>query len=196
MNGKEPLSPADWIKAAFHALGAQGVQAIRVEAIARDLQVSKGSFYWHFRDVAALKAAMLRQWAETATERIIREIDAQTPSPQARLHQLVRRIALGERLDSGGHAIDAAIRDWARHDALARETLEAVDGRRLAYLVDLFRGCGIPAGASAVYARLMYGALIGIRALAVQGATPLDAELRLLLEALLATGNPTGKTPG
>ena len=41
--------------AGFRALSAEGPQGIRVEAIARQLKLSKGSFYWHFKDVQALK---------------------------------------------------------------------------------------------------------------------------------------------
>ncbi|NLH83356.1 MAG: TetR family transcriptional regulator, partial [Phyllobacteriaceae bacterium] len=52
MATRSTLSAEDWIKAAFRALSVGGVQAIRAEAIARDLNVSKGAFYWHFKDVA------------------------------------------------------------------------------------------------------------------------------------------------
>ncbi|WP_163317770.1 TetR family transcriptional regulator, partial [Enterobacter hormaechei] len=49
MPTRKTLSAEDWISAAFRALSQGGAQAIRAEAIARDLKVSKGSFYWHFR---------------------------------------------------------------------------------------------------------------------------------------------------
>src|ERR1700739_4772478 len=59
-----PLQRADWIRAAFARLALDGIDAVRVEVLARDLHVSKGSFYWHFRDRDELAGAMLEQWDE------------------------------------------------------------------------------------------------------------------------------------
>jgi AcrR family transcriptional regulator len=59
-----PLQRADWIRAAFARLAQDGIDAVRVEALARDLHVSKGSFYWHFHDRGELAGAMLEQWEE------------------------------------------------------------------------------------------------------------------------------------
>jgi AcrR family transcriptional regulator len=47
-------SREDWIRAAGRRLAQGGAAAVAVEALARDLGVTKGSFYWHFRDRAAL----------------------------------------------------------------------------------------------------------------------------------------------
>jgi len=59
-----PLQRADWIRAAFARLAQDGIDAVRVEVLALDLHVSKGSFYWHFRDRDELAGAMLEQWDE------------------------------------------------------------------------------------------------------------------------------------
>lgn len=192
MASRQTLAAKDWIDAAFAALGRGGVQAIRAEALARDLKVSKGSFYWHFKDVPALKEHMLRHWSEQATARIISAIDAHVASPRQRLRLLLTHIADGEAGRYGGKDVDAAIRDWARHDAAAQETLEAVDARRLDYVAALFRGCGIEAETSEIHARLLYGALIGTRQLAASSASTLREELLVLLEALLSQGGAPG----
>src|SRR5271155_404861 len=44
-----PLQPDDWIRAAFARLSTEGIESVRIELLARDLGVSKGSFYWHFQ---------------------------------------------------------------------------------------------------------------------------------------------------
>ena len=41
-----------------------GIDAVRVEPLAKALAVTKGSFYWHFADRRALIDAMLAQWTE------------------------------------------------------------------------------------------------------------------------------------
>ncbi len=194
MAPRKTLAAKDWIDAAFTALGRGGVQAIRAEALARQLKVSKGSFYWHFKDVPELRAQMLRRWSEQATARIIDAIDAHMASPRERLRLLLTHIADGEVGCYGGKDLDAAIRGWARHDAAAQEALAAVDARRLDYVAALFRDCGIEAKASEIQARLLYGALIGTRQLVAPSTANLREELLILLEALLAQGVAPGES--
>ena len=47
---RPPFHRDDWIRAAVARLSDLGIEAVRVEVLARDLGVSKGSFYWHFRN--------------------------------------------------------------------------------------------------------------------------------------------------
>ncbi len=56
------LGREDWITAGVAALVARGAAGFRVEPVARDLGVSKGSFYWHFRDRNAWRDAVLGWW--------------------------------------------------------------------------------------------------------------------------------------
>lgn len=56
------LGREDWIAAGATALATRGAPGFRVEAVARSLGVSKGSFYWHFRDRNAWRDAVLGWW--------------------------------------------------------------------------------------------------------------------------------------
>ena len=60
------LGPEDWVMAGFRALAADGPQAVRAETLARGLGATKGSFYWHFKDLAALHQAMRNRPVATA----------------------------------------------------------------------------------------------------------------------------------
>ncbi|MEL6927820.1 MAG: helix-turn-helix domain-containing protein, partial [Cyanobacteria bacterium J06600_6] len=44
------LTKTDWIDAAWILMANKGVAAVKVEVLARQLEVSKGSFYWHFKN--------------------------------------------------------------------------------------------------------------------------------------------------
>src|SRR5262245_7462490 len=57
-------SRADWLRAARLALRRRGPDAVRVEPLARALGVTKGSFYWHFRDRSDLLEALLKEWED------------------------------------------------------------------------------------------------------------------------------------
>jgi AcrR family transcriptional regulator len=52
----------DWLDAAFKAVTEDGFDHLRVLALADTLGVTRGSFYWHFADHAALVAALLERW--------------------------------------------------------------------------------------------------------------------------------------
>ncbi|GAB3116245.1 TetR/AcrR family transcriptional regulator [Novispirillum itersonii] len=188
MTSRDTLSDQHWIEAAFRALSDGGIQAVRAEALARALKVSKGSFYWHFRDVPALKTAMLAHWKIRGTQEIIAAIaDADTPAPaSARLHQLTLLATDDRSHPYGGEAVEMAIRQWARHDPDAATTLREVDDQRLTFLTALFIQHGQTAEQAGRHARLLYGALIGLPCLPPENPADLRADLLALLDRLLA----------
>lgn len=154
-------SSGDWIRAAARRLGAGGISAVAVETLARDLGVTKGSFYWHFRDRAALLVALLADWADHATEPLLRRLEgAASPAPRDRLARLAATVA-GE----GAGALDPAIRAWARHDPAAAAAVRRVDAARLAFIAGEFRALGFVPAAASTRARLFYLHLLGEHAL-------------------------------
>jgi AcrR family transcriptional regulator len=133
-----PLDRQAWLRAAAKALAASGVEAVRVEPLAQALGVTKGSFYWHFRDREALLDGLLGHWEQVATLGVIDLVDADGGSPAQRLERL---IGLGARYDRT--ATEAAIRAWALHDARTAAAVARVDARRSSYVEDLLRGSGL-----------------------------------------------------
>lgn len=183
---KSTLSATDWIEAAFRALTVGGLQAVRAEAIARDLKVSKGSFYWHFANVDALKSQMLEHWKQRATHSIISSLESNEMSASDRLRALID-VATGDAdARYGGVMAEAAIRDWAKYEPLASATLKAVDVERLDYLCGLFEQSGANPATSRTNSTILYGALIGLGALSHNGLADLKNDLSNLLEALLS----------
>lgn len=82
---REVLSREDWLLAGLRALASGGPEAIKAERLARGLGTTKGSFYWHFKDVPAFRAAMLDHWRNRALTSIIAEIEnEQTPTSALR----------------------------------------------------------------------------------------------------------------
>lgn len=147
--------------------------------------MSKGSFYWHFKDVRALKQEMLSHWKSKATEAIISYVEAGGGTPSEKLKRLVEVSTGSDTSAYGGVQVEAAIRDWARYDDAARMVLKAVDQRRIAYVEDLFSNCGFAKAASRSHALALYGGLIGLEALSVHSPIDRHAELATLLKALL-----------
>jgi AcrR family transcriptional regulator len=124
----------DWIAAGLDALARGGPEAVRVEPLARALGATKGSFYWHFHDRAALLDAVLDDWERTVVDDVIARIDAGGGDPRDRLRRLFA--LAGTRRDLP--AVELAIRDWARRDAGVARRLKRLDNRRFAYMRPLF----------------------------------------------------------
>lgn len=122
-----------WIEAALKALaGGGGPEAVRIEALAASLGVSKGGFYWHFKDRQALLDEMLDSWEKAMVEDVIAVVESQPVDPRAKLQHL---FALASTVD---FTVELAIRDWSRRDARIADRLRRIDSRRMAYLRSLF----------------------------------------------------------
>jgi AcrR family transcriptional regulator len=150
-------SAQDWVEAGFGLLGQLGVEAVKVEPLARALGVTKGSFYWHFRDRDALLAAILAHWESIATQAIIDRVEGQGGSAAARVNALVLSTSQGKRTAR----IEHAIRAWGARDKQARVVLQAVDARREEYVRNLLIEHGLSPARAAQRARILYLALIG-----------------------------------
>ena len=125
MGNAKSLEPTDWIKAAFRALTAGGPQAVRVEKLARDLGVTKGSFYWHFDDLSALQSAMLAHWQSVSTDDVIGMAEEAETDLAVLLEGLLIEAVSGAAADYGGPLAEMAIREWARSHAGAAHAARA-----------------------------------------------------------------------
>jgi AcrR family transcriptional regulator len=68
------LTPESWVEAATTVLVDQGIDHVRVDVLAGELGVTRGSFYWHFRDREDLLRRVLQAWSERATEQLTRRL--------------------------------------------------------------------------------------------------------------------------
>ena len=121
-----------WVGAALQALAKGGPDAVRVEALAAGLGVSKGGFYWHYKDRQALLDEMLDSWEKAVVEDVIASLESQPVDPRAKLQQLF------ELAPSVDFAVELALRDWSRRDSNVAERLRRIDTRRMEYLRLLF----------------------------------------------------------
>jgi AcrR family transcriptional regulator len=108
---EKDLGRDDWLKAARLALLRGGVEAVRVEKLARALRVTKGSFYWHFKDREELLDLLLREWEGEAAEIALHLGKCSSREKTMKLLQLLaERARLSEQ---GDVPSDAAIFAWA-----------------------------------------------------------------------------------
>lgn len=143
------LSPDSWLKCALDVLHDEGIQGVRVERLARDLGVTKGSFYWHFKDREDLEKSILEFWDKQYTDVVVESRELRESNPSKGLLELMTRIKKG-----GLDKYELAIRSWADHDAKALEAVQAVYEKRIKFVKSFFTRLGFRGPAAEVRTRL------------------------------------------
>ena len=146
-----------WIEAGLAALAEGGPDAVRVEALAGALGVTKGGFYGYYANRDELLTAMLDTWERESTVDVLEGLEREGVGPREAAVEAAARTWSTERL----LPIDLAVRSWARRDAGVAERLRRVDTFRLEYLRRKMRAlCPDPEEADA-RSVLAYTAMIG-----------------------------------
>jgi len=148
------LTKPDWIRHGLRTLAQDGANALKVGPMADGLKVSRGSFYWHFRDIADFRAQLLQAWQEQATDRVIRDLETRKDRPD-RLKQLMRRAFADKR------SLDRAIRSWAAEDREVAAIVASVDARRVAYIAKMLAAAGVEGQKAQRRAAFLYWAYLG-----------------------------------
>jgi AcrR family transcriptional regulator len=148
------LQPHDWVQAGFIRLSRDGIDAVRVEVLARDLGVSKGSFYWHFRDREDLLGRMLERWEEEEGGRKCGEADS--GSAATRWAQFIERTADPARIRT-----EAGLRAWARRDERVASRVAAIERMKAARIAEVLREVGFQEGAAESWAEIVLLVCLG-----------------------------------
>ena len=151
----DQLSAKDWLNQGLKTLATNGFTALKAEPLAKAMGVSRGSFYWHFADIAAFHIAILEHWRDVAVERIIADIEALAPDQDA-LPALLNRAFGGKP-----PLLESAMRSWAARDAAARSVVQAVDQRRMGYIEKLLEAAGLPLEVARARTQIVYWAFLG-----------------------------------
>lgn len=141
----------------MRALAAGGPDAVRVEALAKDLGVSKGGFYWHFGDRRALLEETLDAWEKSGTEEVIATVESEPADPRDKVRRLFELAPSAQEF----FAVELALRDWSRRDRDVAERLRRIDNRRMAYLRRLFAQFCIDEDDTDARTMLAYSLLVG-----------------------------------
>jgi AcrR family transcriptional regulator len=174
---------SNWIDEGLSALAAGGPDAVRIEALAQALGVTKGGFYWHFDDRRALLEEMLDTWERIGVDAVIEQVESEAGDARAKLRRLFAIATSGSDLLE----IELAMRDWARRDAGVAARLRRVDNRRMDYMRALFGAFCSSEDEVQVRCMLAFALWIGNHFIAADYGTPSRAEvLELALRRLVA----------
>ncbi|AQP46654.1 hypothetical protein BW730_02995 [Tessaracoccus aquimaris] len=128
------LTRHDWIDAALALLTDEGIDAVRVEPLARRLGVTKGSFYGYFTGLEVFLVEVIRVWEIDVTEGILAQV-AKDGDPRKRMRQLA--VALVSHPNRTVHT-ELAVREWARKAPEVDECVRRVQAIQWDLLMQIF----------------------------------------------------------
>ncbi len=147
-----------WLAAARDAFVESGLDAVKIQPLAKRLGLSRTSFYWFFEDRAALLDALLQDWRVSNTDSLIAAAEAYGETITEAVLTLI-----GVFLDDGPFQsrLDLAMRGWAHQDDRVASEVNDADAARLAAIRQMFERFGYDPSAADVRARTIYMAQIG-----------------------------------
>ena len=155
------LNRDDWLDAAFQAVVQGGFEQVRVLMLARRLQVTRGSFYWHFADHAELVHALLERWREREAA-IATSLEAQASADAgADLERLLDAALAHAGVDLENMRFELALRGLGRRDPAVARMLLAVDQQRMQLFEHKFQRLTADSTTAVELSALFYLAIVG-----------------------------------
>lgn len=161
-----------WLEAGYRALIEGGVDAVKILPLARQLNLSRTSFYWFFHDREALLAALLDGWhARTTVPLIAATRQYAETQAEAMLNVLCCFLTPGV-FDS---RLEFAVRSWALQDQAVADRVTVADAARIAALTRMMAHWGHDPMSADVRARTIY--LVQIGYISMQSSEDIETRL-------------------
>jgi AcrR family transcriptional regulator len=138
--------------AALRALRTEGPKGLNIQALARELNISKTSFYWHFKDKAELVNALISLWRHEFTETVTENVELRNSPPKQRLAKAMKLI---DEFDLGNY--DSSFRILARTEPHVAKALRETNKLRLEFAGNAFAELGFSGDSLACRAALWVG---------------------------------------
>jgi AcrR family transcriptional regulator len=151
------LTAADWIEAGFAVLADSGPNALRIDRLCEQLNVTKGSFYWHFADTTAYHRALGKAWGSLQDSNRRRFEQMADVDPRERLRVMVQTLLAPQHW-----RLERAMRVWALTDDEVLASVQQSDGRVLGAVRQAFVDCGFGREEAALRAYVVFSAGVGL----------------------------------
>ncbi|MFC4216107.1 TetR/AcrR family transcriptional regulator [Pseudophaeobacter arcticus] len=156
--GNVKVTRDDWLNVAMDVLISDGVEQVKVLALAERMQVSRSSFYWYFKSRQDLLDALLKTWEQTNTAAMLARAEAPAEAITGAVLNVFHCIANPALFNT---ALDFAVRDWARRSGKVRSLLDRSDARRVEALTQMFIRYGYPDLEAMTRAKVLYYMQLG-----------------------------------
>jgi len=147
-----------WLDAAYGVLIESGVEAVKVMSLARTLDMSRTSFYWHFSDREALLDALVEKWKQRNSGNLIRQTEMYAETITEAILNLFDCWIDPELFDA---RMDFAIRSWAQTSTELKKILEQTDQERINAIQAMFSRFGFDQEQAEIRAHTVYYTQVG-----------------------------------
>ena len=172
-SGSSRRTVDDWLEAGYTILAEDGLQALKIDRLCERLGVTKGSFYWHFTDMAGYRSALIESWADQRGQEHRVHQDIGDKPPAERLSLLISTLVAPRHW-----RLERAMREWARTDRSVAASVEAADRRVLRTVRQAFLDLGFAPDEADLRAHTTFAAGIGFLQIAGGRTSPLSAAQR------------------
>jgi AcrR family transcriptional regulator len=155
--GGRRLSAGDWIDAGFAVLAESGPNALRIERLCERLEVTKGSFYWHFTDLSAYRGALIEAWGSLHDQSRRQFEHMPDVEPRQRLTVMIQTWVAPQHWQ-----LERAMRVWALTDDAVLASVQQSDGRVLRAIRQAFIDCEFAPHDAALRAFVVFSAGVGL----------------------------------
>ncbi len=161
---RSQLQRFDWLLKALDIFVAEGIDAVRITRLAQDLGVTRGSFYWHFKNREDLIDALVSYWKDKNTAAITESVN-HAADLAGGIFSFFETCIDSARFDP---RLDLALREWARRSAKLRTLVDREDQARIDALSGFFSRFDYAMPEALIRARVLYYSQIGFYALEVR----------------------------
>ena len=152
-----PLTADDWVRAGFALLAEGGPNALRIGRLCERLEVTKGSFYWHFTDMRAYRTALADAWGSLYDERRSRWESLRHTDPRDRLVELMQALMRPDHW-----ALERAMRIWAISDDSVLQSVRRSNGLVLSEVRQAFVDSGFDEDEATLRSSVLFAAGVGL----------------------------------
>jgi AcrR family transcriptional regulator len=146
------LSREEWLIQALEILAEEHNALLKIDELVKQMGVTKGSFYWHFKDRDDFLAQLLDYWVYEFNEKVGEEVGKAVGDHDARARM---RFLLTYLVEHDCSRYDMVIRGWAGQDPKVCAVLKKVDKFRLDTMYSLLTEMGFQDAEAQIRSRIL-----------------------------------------
>jgi AcrR family transcriptional regulator len=145
------LSREEWLEKALDILAEKHNALLNIDALVKRMGVTKGSFYWHFKDRDDFLTQLLDYWVYEFNEKVPEALNKAVGGQDAKIRL---RFLLAYLVEHDCAKYDMLVRSWAAQDPKVDKILVKIDKLRLNTVTALFTEIGFSDTDAKIRARI------------------------------------------
>lgn len=143
-----------WFIVGLDILEKEGFARITIDNLCGLLQITKGAFYHHFKNIDGYIDALMKYWLNQNTIQVIEDAD-KLPSVKERME------FIGNAVINRSHKSEQVIRAWSFSNPIVKKYIQQVDDLRIGYSTKLRVLLGMPEEEAQNTSVLEYAIFVG-----------------------------------